>query len=142
MATFTFFDEFKGNLGLGLFDLNGDTYKAVLTNTAPDAADDDTLSDITQIANGNGYTTDGVTLTGTGWAETGAGTGIWELTCDNFSWTASAGTMASFQYVVVNDVTADKLVGYIDVGSTVSLTVGNSFTANLGSGRLFVLQSS
>lgn len=141
MATFVFFHEFKGNLGLNLFNLNTDTFKAVLTNSAPSAANDDELADITQIANGNGYTTGGVTLTGVAWAETGAGTGIWKWTHDDFSWTAATGSMADFRYVVWYDDTStnDKLVGYVDAGSTISLAVGNTFTADVGSDGVFQL---
>lgn len=141
MATFVFFHEFKGNLGLKLFNLNTDTFNAVLSNVAPNAATDDELADITQIANGNGYTTGGVALTGVAWAETGAGTGIWKWTHDDFSWTASAGSMADFRYVVWYDDTStnDKLIGYVDAGSTISLAVGNTFTADVGSDGVFQL---
>ena len=62
MATFTLFDEFIFNLGAGNIDLDSHTFKIVLSNTAPTAATDDELADITQIANGNGYTTGGETL--------------------------------------------------------------------------------
>lgn len=142
MATFTLFDEFINNLGNGNIDLDSDTFKAVLTNTAPTAATDDELADITQIANGNGYTTGGVTLANVTWAETGAGTGVWEWSADDFSWTASGGTFGPFRYVVIYDDTStgDKLVGYLDYGSSISITSGNSFTVDIGSGG--ILQAS
>ena len=37
MATFTFFHEFKVNLGLKLINLSTDTFRIALTNTAPTA---------------------------------------------------------------------------------------------------------
>ena len=47
MATaFTKFHEFIGNLGLARINMSTDTFKAVLTNTAPTAASDDELADI------------------------------------------------------------------------------------------------
>ena len=35
MATFTFFNQFFQDVGRGVHDLNSDTIKVVLTNTAP-----------------------------------------------------------------------------------------------------------
>jgi hypothetical protein len=139
MATFQFFHEFKGNLGSALIDLDGDTFKAVLSNTAPTLATDDELADITQIANGVGYTTGGVTLTSVTWLETGAGLGVWRFTSADFSWTASGGTIGPFRYVVIySDTSAgDKLVGMIDYGTPISITDGNAFLGDVGSNGYF-----
>lgn len=134
MATaFSKFHEFVGNVGLARINLNTDTFKAVLTNSAPSAANDDELTDITQIANGSGYTTGGVTLANVAWAETGAGTGIWKFTCDDFSWTASGGSIGPFQYVVIYSDTSsgDKLVCYNNYGAALTITDGNSFTVDI-----------
>lgn len=141
MATFTFFHEFKNNALNGAIDIDGHTFKAVLTNTAPTADTDDELADITQIANGNGYTTGGVTLQNVAWAETGAGTGTWRFTADDFSWTASGGSIATFRYVVIysDTSTGDKLVGYIDSGAAQTITVGNTFTVDIGANGIFEL---
>lgn len=134
MATFTLFDQFIFSLGGSDIDLDSNTFKAVLTNSAPTADTDDELADITQIANGNGYTTGGVTLASVTWAETGAGTGIWQWSAADFSWTASGGTFGPFRYIVVYDDTSanDKLIGYLDYGSSISITIGNSFTVDVG----------
>lgn len=141
MPTFTFFHEFKNNLANGAIDLDSHTFKAVLTNSAPSAANDDELADITQIANGSGYTTGGVTLASVTWAETGSGTGVWRFSAADFSWTASGGTIGPFRYVVLYDDTAtnDKLVGYLDYGTSISVTDGNGFTADIGANGLFEL---
>ena len=141
MATFTFFHEFKGNLGEKLIDMNGDTFKVALTNTAPTAATDDELADITQISGTNGYTTGGVTLANPSWAETGAGTGVWRFTSDDFSWTASGGDIATFRYLVLYSDTStnDKLVGYLDYGGAVNITNGNTFTGDVGASGFFEL---
>jgi hypothetical protein len=141
MPTFTFFHEFKNNLGNGAIDLDSHTFKAVLSNTAPTAATDDELADITQIANGSGYTTGGVTLTSVTWLETGAGLGVWRFTAADFSWTASGGTIGPFRYVVIYDDTStgDKLVGYLDYGTSISVTDGNGFAADIGANGLFEL---
>lgn len=143
MATFTFFDEFKKYLGDGTIDLDSHAFKIVLTNTAPTPGTNTVLADITQIANGNGYTTGGNTLGTVTWAETGAGTGIWQFTSADSVWTASGGNIGPFRYVVMYDDTpttpADPLVGYLDYGSGVTITTGNTFTVDVGANGWFRL---
>lgn len=133
MTTFVMFHEAMFNIGNGAIDLDSHTFKAVLSNTAPVQGTDDELADITQIAGTNGYTTGGVTLTSVTWLESGAGTGIWVFTCADFSWTASGGSIPTFQYVVIYDDTStgDKLVGYLDYGAAVNITNGNTFNADV-----------
>lgn len=146
MATFTFFESFVRDLGNGVIDLDTHTFKAALTNTAPDTDAHEVLASITQIANGNGYTTGGVTLASVTWAETGAGTGVWRFNCADFSWTASGGSIGPFRYVVIYDDTptspADPLVGLLDYGSALTLTDGNTFSADVGANGLFLASGS
>jgi hypothetical protein len=129
MATFTPFDCFAQDVGRGVHDLDTDTLKVALTNTAPDAATDGVLSDITQIANGNGYTTGGATLANNAYSQT-SGTG--KLTGDDVVWTSVTGNMGPFRYAVLyNDTSAtDALIGYLDRGSSLTLdgTNGDTFT--------------
>lgn len=141
MSTFTFFHEFKLNLGLKLIELETDTFKWALTNSAPTAATHDELADITQIANGNGYTTGGETAANNTYTETAGGSGIWKFTHDDVVWTASGGSIAQFRYAVLysDTSTGDKLVGYLDYGSAVDITVGNTFTLDVGSDGVFQL---
>ena len=144
MSTFTFFESFVRDLGNGVIDLDTHTFKAALTNSAPNTDTGETLSAITEIANGNGYTTGGVTLASVTWSETGAGTGIWRFTCADFSWTSSGAGMGTFRYVVVYDDTptspADPLVGVLDYGSALSVPAGSTFTADVGANGLFEAQ--
>lgn len=137
-VSFVSFDEFLNNLGKKLLALQSDTFKAVLTNSAPNAGSDDELADITQISNANGYTTGGVTLSAT-WAETGSGTGVWKFTCDPFGWTASGGSIGPFRYLVIYDDTSsgDKLLGYVDLGSQ-TLADGGEMTITPGTDGLFL----
>lgn len=138
MATFTFFDEYANNQGLANINLSTDTFQAALSNTAIDDAADDELVDITQIAGTNGYTTDGVVLTTVDWSETGGGTGIWQFTVDDFSWTASGGTL-TFRWIIIFSQTStnDKLVGYWDAGSALVLPDGFVFTMDIGANGVF-----
>lgn len=139
MATFQVVDEFANFLGKKRDDLSADTFKAVLTDVAPTKTGTQVLADITQIAGANGYTTDGVTLTGVTFAETGAGTGIWQFTCAAFSWTASGGSIAQFRYTAIYDSTSTNkdVAGFLDIGSETNITVGNSFTVTPGGSGVF-----
>lgn len=144
MATFTFFHEFKGNLGLALINLNTNTFKIALTNTAPTVATDDELADITQISASGGYTAGaggGYALDSVSWAETGAGTGVWRFTSADEVITASGGDIGPFRYVVLYSDTStnDKLVGYLDYGAAVTVTDGNTFTVDVGASGWFEL---
>lgn len=125
MATFNKFNSFVEALAEKVHNLGSDTLKVALTNTAP-AATDTQLSAITQIANGNGYTTGGSTTTQSSSAQT---SGTYKLVLGDVVFTAS-GTMATFQYAVLyNDTAANKeLIGYWDYGSAVSLADGETFT--------------
>jgi hypothetical protein len=137
MATFVIFDDFMLNLGEKLIDLNGDTLKWALTNSAPVADTGDALADITQIANGNGYTTGGTALTGVTWAETSAGSGVWRLSAADTVFTAAGGSIGPFRYAVLYDDTpttpiVDPLIGYLDYGSAITVPDGGTFTIDIG----------
>lgn len=146
MATFTLFDKFKEYVCDGTIDLDTHTFKAALSNTAPDVnatTGDTVFADITEIAAGNGYTAGGDALTTVTWAETGSGTGIYQWTSADNVWTASGGSIGPFRYVIVYDDTptspADPLVGYLDYGSSITVTSGNTFTVDVGANGWFRL---
>lgn len=132
MATFQLVDEFVNFIGKKRDDLSADTFKAVLTNTAPTKAGTQILTDITQIAATGGYAA--VTLAGVTWAETGAGTGIWQFTSSAFAWTASGADFATARYIAIYDDTStnDDVVGFVDYGTTFVVTNGNSLTVTPG----------
>lgn len=137
MATFTFFHEFFGDVGKGVHNLSTGSIKAALSNTAPNQANNTVFADITEISAGNGYTAAGVTLDSEAWAETGSGTGIWQFTSADEVITASGGNIGPFRYVIVYNDTptspADPLIGYLDYGSSITITDGNTFTVDVGS---------
>lgn len=139
MATFTFFNSFKENVMEKVYNLGSDTLKVVLTNSAPNAATNTILTDITQIANGNGYTTGGSALTISSSAQSA---GTYKLVVADLTFTASGGTMGTFRYAVYYDDTAtnDELIGYVDYGSAVSLLTGEQFTLDHdGAAGLFTM---
>ncbi|MCR4301867.1 MAG: hypothetical protein NUV51_09675, partial [Sulfuricaulis sp.] len=126
MATFSKFNDFAEQLALGTHNLNTATFKIALTNSAP-VATNTVLANITQIANGNGYTTGGSTVPNTALSET---SGTATFVGDAVTFTASGSSMAAFQYAVIYNDTAtnDELVGWWDYGSALTLAVGETFT--------------
>lgn len=143
MATFTLFDEFLKNLANGTIDLDSHTFKAALTNTAPNQGTNTVFADITDLTAGNGYTAAGTALSGVTWAETGAGTGIWQFSFTDPSWTASGGDIATHRYLVIYDDTAasDELVGYVDRGASAVITNGNTRTWDFGASGAFQMDA-
>ena len=139
MATFTAVHELGKYLGDGTVDFDSHTFKAVITNTAPNQGTDAALADLPQIASTGGYAA--VTLTSVTWGETGSGTGIWEFDAAPFSWTASGADFATGRYIYIYDDTAtgDPLVGYVDYGTTFVLTDGNTLTVTPGANGILRL---
>ena len=141
MATFKLFDEFGKDLHNGVHNFTSHTFRVALTNTAPTQDTDATLTNVTQISAGNGYTqvADGAgTTVSLTIAETSAGSGVWRLgtSSSDCVFTASGGSIGPFRYaVVVNDTPtspANPLVGYLDYGSSITVTDGNTFTVDAG----------
>jgi hypothetical protein len=128
MATFTKFHTFVEALAEKTHNLGSDTLKVALTNSAPTAATDDQLADITQIANGNGYLTGGTAASISSSAQSG---GTYKLVLADVVFTAS-GAMGPFRYAVLyNDTAAgDELIGYWDYGSSITLASGDTFTVD------------
>jgi hypothetical protein len=117
MVAFNKFSSFVENLAEKVHNLGSDTLKIALTNSAP-VASNTVLANITQIANGNGYTTGGATVTVTGSSQT---TGTYTLTQSaDVSWTSGGTPMAAWRYAVLYNDTAtnDELIGWWDRGST------------------------
>ena len=130
MATFNKFQSMVEQLAEKNFNLGSDTLKIVLSLTAP-VNTNTVLSDITQIANGNGYTTGGATVTVSSSSQTA---GVYKLVCADVTFTASGGSMAAFRYATLYSDTAaspaDGLIGYWDYGSSLTLASGETFTVD------------
>lgn len=130
MATFVKFNQFVEDLAEKVHNLGSDTLKVALSNTAPNATDA-TLSQITQISAGNGYSTGGTATTISSSAQT---SGTYKLVITDVTFTASGGAIATFRYIILYNDTptspADPLIGYYDYGAAVNVTDGNSFTTD------------
>ena len=128
MATFNKFQPFVEALAEKAHNLGSDTLKVVLTNSAPTASMA-ALSEITQISNGNGYTTGGTAATISSSAQS---SGTYKLVLADVVFTASSGTIGPFRYAALhNDTsTTDLLIGYWDYGSSITLQDTETFTVD------------
>ena len=126
MATFQFFNSFKEAVCEKSHNLGADTLHWMLTNTAPSAANS-VKADLTEIAAGNGYTAGGTAVTVSSSAQSG---GTYTLALNACVFTAAGGSFAAFRYPVLynNTATNDELIGWLDYGTSYTLTVGNTFT--------------
>jgi len=123
MATYTKFHQFVEDLAHKVHDLETDQLVVALTNTAPTAATDAVLTDLTEIS----YTDcSSRNITTTSSAHT---SGTYKLTLTDLTLTSS-GTVGPFRYVVVYNDTptspADPLIAYYDYGSSITLSSGET----------------
>ena len=106
-------------------------FKAALTNTAPNLASD-TVWNTTVApapAAANGYPAGGNTLT-TSSATTTAG--VFKLVLADTVFTATAGGIGPFRYVIIyNSSATNKVVAAIDNGASVMLADTDTFTVDL-----------
>lgn len=145
MPTANVFDDFVDRKGKAEINLSTDSFKAMLTNTAPNHATNGVKTDITEISAVNGYTAGGAAVTAS-WAETSAGSGIWRFSVSaDITFTASGGSIGPYRYLVIYDDThaSDALVAYVDHGSSVTLTDGNTHTWDVdANGEIFTADNS
>lgn len=127
MATASTTNQFKEDIAEGVHDLGSDALKIVLSNTAIDA-NDTALSDLTEIAAGNGYTAGGNAITVLSSAQSG---GTYSLVLNAFTLTASGGSIGPFRYVaLINSTASNKIVAWFDRGAVLTLADGESYTIN------------
>jgi|SRR5579872_5046393 len=125
MASFNKFNKTVLSFGTAGFNFSSDSINVGLSNTAPNATNNQNWSDITEIAAGNGYSAGGAAVGSVSWTQTG---GVATLAGNAVTWTASGGSIGPFQYAVLYDATSGKLLGWWDYGSALTITSGNSFT--------------
>jgi hypothetical protein len=128
MASFNKFNSFVEYLAEGVMNLQSDTLKIVLTDTAP-VATNTVRANLTEVSNGNGYTTGGVAAAVSSSSQS---SGTYKLVLADTTITASGGSIGPFRYLVLVDDTptspADPLIGWWDYGSSITLADGESIT--------------
>lgn len=130
-GTFTLFNSVAELIADGTIDLDSHTFKmALLTSSYTPSLAHDEYADLTnEVANGNGYTTGGETLTGITWGQT---SGVATFDSDAVVWTASGGTITARYAVIYDDTASNKnLIGYVLLDTTPAdliATTGNTIT--------------
>lgn len=143
-GTATVFNEAKRKLINGTIDLDSNTLKACLTGSAQalsasfnGSSTDARYADLTaEVANGNGYVSGGVTLTG---VSVSGETGTVTFTTNPASW--SSATFTAKYIVIYSDSATNKdLICYMELesGSTVSPSNG-TLTVNPSASGWFTL---
>jgi hypothetical protein len=129
MAAFNKVNSFVLALATKVHNLNSDSLKVMLTNTAP-VATNTKKADLTEISAGNGYTAGGNVATFVSGAQT---SGTYKLVLAVVDFIASGGSIGPFRYAVLYNDTAsnDELIGWWDYGAAVTLTDGNKFEVGL-----------
>ena len=133
MAAFQKFERFVEDLAKKVHNLNADTLKVALSNTAPNLSTMQVKADFTELSGGNGYTAGGNTAAFSSGAQSG---GVYKLVLtDPATWTASGGTIGAFRYAYLYNDTptspADPLIGVWDYGSAITLQISETFTVDL-----------
>lgn len=128
MASYVKYQDFAEQVNKGVHVFGTHTFKIALTNTAPTATHT-SLSQITEITAGNGYTAGGTAIANCTISETG---GTATVVGDQVVFTASGGSIGPFRYAVMYNDTAtspaDALVASWDYGSSITLASGETFT--------------
>jgi hypothetical protein len=141
LASFNKVNLFVDYLAKGSLNLNSDTIKVMLTNTAP-VATNATYSAISsnELASVNGYTTGGATVTGTSVSNS---SGTESMAASPTTFTSVTGSMGPFRYVVYYDstVTNGPIIGWYDYGSSITLNgaAGETFVITPSGGVLLTL---
>lgn len=141
MAAFNKFHIFVEALAEKNHNLQTDTLKVYLSNTAPNASTHATFDGTTgttgpaEITAKNGYTAGGNVATMQGSVQAA---GIYTLTLnDPALWTATDATdgtgIGPFRYAVLYNSTAttNNLIGWWDYGSSITLSLAESFAVDL-----------
>ena len=131
MISFNDFEILSEDVMSGVHDFgaSGDTIKAYLTNTAPNASTHAVKADLAGITEQNGYAAADIqnTLSRTGSVTTIGGTDV-VIT--------ATGAVGPFRYAVLYNSTTtvktDPLISYYDYGSSISLSDGESFMIDIG----------
>jgi hypothetical protein len=135
MATYKKFNCFAENVYEGKHNFATAVIKMAFTNTAPNTSNN-LLSDITEITPSGGYNAGGITLPVTSSSQT---SGTYKLIVSDVTFTAT-GTCGPFRYIVIYDSSSDqdRLIGWYDFGSSLTLDSGNSLFLDFGGdNRLF-----
>jgi hypothetical protein len=138
MAVFVKYEVFSEDLAEKIHDLNADTLRVLLSNTAPNVATHQIRSSVTELSTANGYTSGGVDTQNA----TSRSGGTTSVTGVDFTITASGGSIGPFRYAILYNDTptspVDPLIGYWDYGSSITLADTEAITVDFGASMFTV----
>lgn len=116
MASFVKYEVFSENLAEKVHNLDTDTLKVMLSNSAPNVATHTVRADATEISGGNGYTSGGADSQNA----TSRSGGTTSVTGVDVTFTASGGTIGAFRYAILyNDTSISQQIHLLVIGTTV-----------------------
>ena len=129
MASYNKFQVFTKDLIEGKHNFASNTFKVMLTNTAP-VNTNSIKGDLTEISAGNGYTAGGTATTIT----SSTSSGVAKVTGTDVVFTASGGTIGPLRYAVLYNDTqtspAKPLVAWWDYGSSITMNDTETLTVD------------
>ena len=139
-VTINFYNEFVHHVGLGVIDLDSDTFDIILMNTSHTfTATHATKSQISanEIATANGYTQGAEVLASVTWTES-SGTATFDAA--DSSWTASGGSITASDGVIYSETAAaDELMCSIDFDGSQSAGDGTDFIVSYNASGIFTI---
>ena len=134
------YNKVMEHAGKAVLNLATDTFKAILVNGYTFDPTDDAITDIgpVEIAAGNGYTTGGITLTGVAYAYNSLVNKV-KWSSNNIIWTAAGGSIGPATGAIIVDTTANKVVLYIDFGTSQIATDSSEFKLILNSAGILTI---
>ena len=143
-SAWTVFNQAKHNIGLGNFDLSGDTFNMILVTSGASAA---LLTNVSTLASLGSVTvsqngTDAKTALGslvwTGTGSANAATRKWDVADPVF--TANTSALGNVRYAVIYESGGDKLLCYAALSiQPFNVAIGNTLTVQMATGGVFTL---
>ena len=144
-TAWAFYNSFREKLGEGDFDLSGASvnfkmslHTSAASTNATNAVLSTYASIANEVANGNGYTTGGKSVSGRTWAA-GASAGVFRFDSTAVVWTATGGDVDSVKFAIIYQ-SGGKLVCYSKLStSQFNLTQDNTLTVTPSANGIFEL---
>lgn len=122
MAAYQKFDCFAYDVEEGLHVFGSHSYFVALLTAVPTGSET-VIGDLTQVANGNGYTTGGAATT----ISTTESGGVKTIMGTQVTTTASGGPISNVRAMALYNATNNRLVMFADYGSPVTVANGKFF---------------
>jgi hypothetical protein len=132
------FNKYNGGVEALVEGINAgtDTWRMILSNTAPDVADL-AQADAAELTTSGGYTVNGNTCAIVSSSQTG---GVYKLVLGSPALWTGSGAGFTARYCILWNQTSDKLIGWWDYGSSQLTALGETFGISLdGSAGVFTV---